>query len=116
VQYRETDFNFVSRLLEQEGIYYYFVHEKDKHTLILADSYILITLFRVTRKFPFNPTNNMAGKKNQSPVGISPSKFKPGAYALNEYDYINPKADLKVNSSISQGHNECEHEILRLSG
>jgi len=39
VQYRETDFDFVSRLMEQEGIYYFFTHEKDKHTLILADAY-----------------------------------------------------------------------------
>jgi type VI secretion system secreted protein VgrG len=37
VQYRETDFNFVSRLLEQEGIFYYFRHENGKHTLVLAD-------------------------------------------------------------------------------
>jgi type VI secretion system secreted protein VgrG len=37
VQYRETDFNFVSRLMEQEGIFYYFRHEDGKHTLILAD-------------------------------------------------------------------------------
>jgi type VI secretion system secreted protein VgrG len=38
VQYRETDFNFVSRLMEQEGIFYYIKHEKGKHTLVLADS------------------------------------------------------------------------------
>jgi type VI secretion system secreted protein VgrG len=38
VQYRETDFDFVSRLLEQEGIFYFFEHERDKHTLVLADS------------------------------------------------------------------------------
>ncbi|MBI9090013.1 MAG: type VI secretion system tip protein VgrG [Desulfobacterium sp.] len=37
VQYRETDFNFVSRLLEDEGIYYYFEHGQGKHTMILAD-------------------------------------------------------------------------------
>ena len=37
VQYRETDFNFVSRLMEQEGIFYYFRHEDGKHTLVLAD-------------------------------------------------------------------------------
>ncbi|MCU0959988.1 MAG: type VI secretion system tip protein VgrG [Pirellulaceae bacterium] len=37
VQYRETDFNFVSRLMEQEGIFYYFRHEKDKHILVLGD-------------------------------------------------------------------------------
>jgi type VI secretion system secreted protein VgrG len=38
VQYRETDFNFVSRLMEEEGIYYFFKHEQGKHTLVLADA------------------------------------------------------------------------------
>ncbi|MEJ7619146.1 MAG: type VI secretion system tip protein TssI/VgrG, partial [Pyrinomonadaceae bacterium] len=38
VQYRETDFNFVSRLLEEEGIFYFFEHEESKHTLVLANS------------------------------------------------------------------------------
>lgn len=37
VQYRETDFDFVSRLMEHEGIYYYFDHEKDRHTMVLCD-------------------------------------------------------------------------------
>src|SRR4051812_27751517 len=39
VQYRESDLNFVSRLMEQEGIYYFFSHQEKKHTLVLADSY-----------------------------------------------------------------------------
>jgi type VI secretion system secreted protein VgrG len=38
VQYRETDYNFIQRLFEEEGIYYFFKHENDKHTLVLADS------------------------------------------------------------------------------
>ena len=38
VQYRETDFNFVSRLMEQEGIYYFFEHGDGSHKLVLADS------------------------------------------------------------------------------
>ncbi len=37
VQYRETDFNFVSRLMEQEGIFYFFKHTDGKHTMVLAD-------------------------------------------------------------------------------
>ncbi|MCG7957747.1 MAG: type VI secretion system tip protein VgrG [Candidatus Thiodiazotropha taylori] len=39
VQYRETDFNFISRLMEQEGIYYYFDHVDGKHTLVMCDGY-----------------------------------------------------------------------------
>ncbi len=38
VQYRETDFNFVARLMEEEGIHFFFEHEKDKHILVMADS------------------------------------------------------------------------------
>ncbi|HEY2380030.1 MAG TPA: type VI secretion system tip protein TssI/VgrG [Terriglobia bacterium] len=37
VQYRESAFNFVSRLMEEEGIFYFFKHEDGKHTLVLAD-------------------------------------------------------------------------------
>jgi type VI secretion system secreted protein VgrG len=38
VQYRETHFNFVSRLMEQYGISYYFEHTDGKHTLVMVDS------------------------------------------------------------------------------
>jgi type VI secretion system secreted protein VgrG len=37
VQYRETDFNFVSRLMEDEGVFYFFEHAADKHVLVLAN-------------------------------------------------------------------------------
>lgn len=39
VQYRETDFNFVSRLMEQEGIYYFVKHQNGSHLIVLADGY-----------------------------------------------------------------------------
>ncbi|MBK6749397.1 MAG: type VI secretion system tip protein VgrG [Acidobacteria bacterium] len=38
VQYRESDFNFASRLMEEEGIYYYFVHTADSHRMIVANT------------------------------------------------------------------------------
>lgn len=38
VQYNETAFNFVSRLLESEGIFYYFRHEEGQHVLVMGDS------------------------------------------------------------------------------
>ncbi|PCH95028.1 MAG: type VI secretion system tip protein VgrG [Gammaproteobacteria bacterium] len=37
VQYNESDFNFVARIMEQEGIYYYFTHSNGKHILVMAD-------------------------------------------------------------------------------
>jgi type VI secretion system secreted protein VgrG len=38
VQYRETDFDFASRLMEEEGIYYFFTHSSGGHTMVVADS------------------------------------------------------------------------------
>jgi type VI secretion system secreted protein VgrG len=38
VQYRESDLNFINRILEQEGIYYFFKHHDGKHTMVLLDS------------------------------------------------------------------------------
>lgn len=38
VQYRETDFNFASRLMEEEGIYYYFQHTSKGHTMVVGDT------------------------------------------------------------------------------
>lgn len=37
VQYCESDFAFVSRLMEQYGLYYYYRHEQDKHVLVICD-------------------------------------------------------------------------------
>jgi type VI secretion system secreted protein VgrG len=37
VQYRETDFDFISRLLEEDGIFYFFEHGKDRHLLVFGD-------------------------------------------------------------------------------
>jgi len=38
VQYRETDFNFASRLMEEEGIYYFFKHARNSHTMVVANT------------------------------------------------------------------------------
>ena len=38
VQYRETDFNFVSRLMEEEGFYYFHRHTATSHTLVICNS------------------------------------------------------------------------------
>lgn len=37
VQYGESDFKFISRLMEQEGLYYFFEHHADKHVMVIID-------------------------------------------------------------------------------
>ena len=54
VQYRESDLNFVSRLMEHEGIYYYFEHSKGEHTLVLCDDIGAHAPFPEYATIPFN--------------------------------------------------------------
>ena len=54
-QYRETDFDFVSRLMEQHGIFYYFQHTADDHTLNLQDTSNKLNDCPIQDKFKFRP-------------------------------------------------------------
>ncbi|MGB6690033.1 MAG: type VI secretion system tip protein TssI/VgrG [Terracidiphilus sp.] len=54
-QYRETDFDFISRLMEQHGIFYYFVHSTDDHTLTLQDTSSKLSDCPVQNTFKFRP-------------------------------------------------------------
>lgn len=49
VQYRESDLAFISRLMEEEGIFYFFDHEAGKHTLVLADAPSAVTVGPVSK-------------------------------------------------------------------
>jgi type VI secretion system secreted protein VgrG len=63
VQYRETDFNFVSRLMEQEGIYYFFEEAADgKHMLVLADSPGAHSPIKGYEKIPYLPPSDNANR------------------------------------------------------
>ncbi|KTT04957.1 hypothetical protein NS376_01740 [Pseudomonas oryzihabitans] len=54
VQYGESDFAFVSRLLEEEGIFWFFTHEKGKHTLVLGDrNEVFLQLFNRNKAISF---------------------------------------------------------------
>jgi len=55
VQYRESDFDFVSRLMEEEGIYYFFSHERDSHKLIICDSYASHEMIPAYEGIPYYP-------------------------------------------------------------
>lgn len=117
VQYRETDFNFVSRLMEQEGIYYYFKHEENKHTLVLADSYSAHVPFPGYEEIPFlSDDEEDAAERDHFFDWNLAKEVQSGAYALSEFDFENPKADLSVKSSVSRDHGHADYEIYDYPG
>ncbi len=108
VQYRETAFNFISRLLEQEGIYYFFKQENGKHTLILADSPGVHEPCPQQSRVMFERT--MGEVRREEDVIFSwkqEQEFSTGKVAITDYNFETPTTDLAagIASHINQGGN-----------
>jgi type VI secretion system secreted protein VgrG len=116
VQYRETDFNFVSRLLEQEGIYYYFRHENGKHTIVLCDANSAHRLIPGYEKIPYRQDVQTASHEDAIFRWSTRRSVQPGAYALKEFDFTKPRTRLDVDDSVSRGHSSDDFEIFDYPG
>jgi len=117
VQYRETDFTFVSRLLEQEGIYYYFTHEEGVHTMVLCDGYSAHEPLPNASEIPYYPPDETTVREEEHISSWYVSKqVQPGKYELNEFDFERPKASLTAKSSVSREHMVSDYEIYDYPG
>jgi type VI secretion system secreted protein VgrG len=117
VQYRETDFNFVSRLMEQEGIYYYFKHEKTKHIMVLSDSVSSHEPYPGYEKLPYYPPDeHFRRERDHIYEWTMVQGIQPGVYALNDFDFERPKANIQVKSSIQRDHAHASMEIYDYPG
>jgi type VI secretion system secreted protein VgrG len=113
VQYRETDFNFISRLLEQEGIYYFFQHADGRHTMILANdnsAHEKVANYETVPFFPPDSPDAARSRDHLSDWSYTKSVM-PGAFASTDYDFTAPKKSLAGNSSISKPHSRSSFEI-----
>ena len=111
VQFRETDFNFVSRLLEQEGIYYFFEHEDGKHTMVLTDSPDGHNPCPHQESARYHQISTGARLDEDVIVSLMKTQeIRIGKYTVNDYNFKTPTADLKVevNCQIALGPGERE--------
>lgn len=93
VQYRESNLNFVSRLLEEEGIFYFFEHQESKHVLVLADDMTAVT------PCEGQPEARMhAQPVPDEDVVLSLDRehsVHPGQVTFADYDYLQPSLSLR---------------------
>jgi type VI secretion system secreted protein VgrG len=115
VQYRETDFNFVSRLMEQEGIYYYFKHEDGKHTLMLCDSDKAHSTIEGNEEVPFRPPSNQVTEEHVYDWSTT-QEVLPGLYSLTDFDFEKPSVDLAAQSKIERKHENAKYEYYDYPG
>ncbi len=114
VQYRETDFNFISRLLEQEGIYYYFQHADGRHTMILANDSSAHEKAANYETVPYFPPGAPAAQRTRDHLNAwsFTKSVLPGTFATTDYDFTAPKKSLAGNSSISKPHAHSSFEVF----
>jgi type VI secretion system secreted protein VgrG len=116
VQYRETDFQFVSRLLEDEGIHYFFEHGKGKHVLILTDDP------GENKPCPQQKTARYlraaGGTTDEDLVQEFQKRMEvvSTACTLNDYNFEVPKSDLKVNVPSNKKLTDRDCEIYDYPG
>jgi len=117
VQYNETDFDFLSRLMEEEGIYYYFEHEKDKHTLVLADAPSAHETFGKYNVVPWYPPDAHDHREREHLDDWSMARgVRSGKFTQRDFDFTKPGADLEVVSRIAKPHAQAEFEQYRYPG
>ncbi|MEO6448344.1 MAG: type VI secretion system tip protein TssI/VgrG [Burkholderiaceae bacterium] len=109
VQYRETDFTFVSRLMEHAGIYYYFAHDNGSHTMVLLDQ---ASKHKAT---PGLASLTFAGAdREQTTLSefVMVSEVQSGAYAVADYNYVMPNTQIASVSSDPKSHDNAGFEMF----
>ncbi|MBW1895594.1 MAG: type VI secretion system tip protein VgrG [Deltaproteobacteria bacterium] len=98
VQYRETDLNFISRLLEEEGIFYFFEHAKDKHVLVLGDDPVSYKTIEGEKEVTFNDAESMVPKEDFVSVFNMSRQVHTGKITIKDYNFETPAVDLTRKS------------------
>jgi type VI secretion system secreted protein VgrG len=115
VQYRETDFRFVSRLMEQEGIYYFFLHQADQHMLVLADSPACHADVPGYEKVAYRPTVDWA-EDEVIQEWSAEQEVQPGTYVHDDFDFSNPRKALQSKCRMMQQHAHAALEVYDYPG
>jgi len=117
VQYRETDFNFISRLMEKEGIYYFFKHEDGKHKLVMADSKSSHKPVKKREETPYLPNIGQFHRKVEHLYEwISERRFETGKIELNDYNYETPNAKMLSDAKGSERYTRSDMEVYDYPG
>ncbi|UVH55945.1 type VI secretion system tip protein VgrG [Variovorax paradoxus] len=114
VQYGESDFDFVSRLCEHEGIYFYFRHEAEQHVLVFADdiacSHGSLPGGETVR---FHP-HETSGERIHA--WETAEEVRSGHHYADDYDFEKPKADLTTLRQMPSVHDHDSYEQYKWPG
>jgi len=121
LQYRESDFDFICRLMEEEGIYYYFDSTSDKNApekLCICDGISGHSPINGSSTVEFHPRDDADRRRKDHIAEWGREEILTrGKVTLNDFDFLSPTADLKVNNQIEKGsHNHKDYEVYDYPG
>jgi type VI secretion system secreted protein VgrG len=117
VQYNESDFDFVSRLMEFEGIYYFFKHEENKHTMVLSDDRSAIADTPDAANIAYGEVFGLDQEEGWIHEWARGQEVNSGKFTLVDHNFETPSSDLKTHASSTVNVADNSHlEIYRNPG
>jgi type VI secretion system secreted protein VgrG len=117
VQYGESDLNFVQRLLEDEGIFYFFTHAEDGHTLMIADANDAMEPAPDSEKIPYEPDSRVSFRDGDFITQWVPkAQVRSGKFTQTDYDFEKPSFDLMALTQAPVGHALDKAEVYHYPG
>lgn len=94
VQYRESDLHFISRLLEAEGIFFFFEHSAEKHLMVFGDGTVNYQPIAGQDRVIFNPGSGMVAEEEAVLDFRLARQLHSGRYTLRDFNFEKPSLDL----------------------
>ena len=116
VQYRETDFNFISRLMEDEGMFYFFRHEDGRHEMVIGDSASCHEPWLEHEEIPYTGPSGVAVVRDGITSWNPSEELLPGAYTLNDFDFEAPAKNLRAKANQPREHAASVFEVYDYPG
>lgn len=117
VQYMETDFNFVSRLMEEEGIYYFFRHDRDRHTLVLCDGSDAHDPFPDYETVHYYaPSDNVVREEDHVYDWQLSQSVLSGRFVHTDFDFQKPRTSLLAQHGLTRQHPKSDLELFAYPG
>lgn len=116
VQYRESDYNFVARLLEDEGIYWFFDHSDSGHKLVLVDDAGTHVDVEGETSFPLHEDGSPLPDREYLSHWSFAHEVQTGKSVLASYDFERPTMELLVNAELARSHDQADLEDFDWQG
>ncbi|HTY61524.1 MAG TPA: type VI secretion system tip protein TssI/VgrG [Acidobacteriota bacterium] len=100
VQYRETDFNFLSRLMEEEGIFYFFRFAKDAHKLVISDNKASHHDMPGQSSLIYDEVAGGGRDETRISNWTKTQELGPGKFSMQDYNFETPQTDLQSSQDI----------------